>query len=108
MQLKPFGSRILIRKHAEEKIGRIIVPTEAQKVSTRGVVIEVGPNCTEVEVGDDIFFGQYATVQLPTKNSEDLRSLHITDDEDKLGSDFFIMNEADIICQIIKGDNDAK
>ena len=103
MQLKPYGSRILIRKQSDEKIGSIIIPEEAKKVTTRGEVVEVGPECTTAEVGDIIFFGQYAAIEIPTKNSEDLKTLHESDDRD-----LFVMNECDIICHIVKGEDDAK
>jgi co-chaperonin GroES (HSP10) len=112
MQLRPHGSRLLIRKYSDDATaGGIIIPEFVKKVSLRAKVIEVGSDCTTVEVGDDIFLGTYAPIQVATKYYQDTKeSYHGKGDED----DLFIMNEDDILLfaepskDAKKGKKDAK
>ncbi|MEX2738786.1 MAG: co-chaperone GroES [Candidatus Wukongarchaeota archaeon] len=92
MNLKPFGSRVLVKRKADEKLGEIFVPESAQGVSLRGEVMAVGSGCEWLEVGDDIFFGRYAPFELPTNYYTDLQNI----------GKILIMNEEDVLCRIEK------
>ena len=105
VELRPFGSRILVQRYDEQKISMIHVPKEAQKVGLRGTVIAIGPDCTEVDVGDDIFYGRFAWFELGLKNYNDLRKMKELDN-----GEIFIMNELDVLCHVVKSsqeDNDG-
>lgn len=109
MELRPHGSRLLIRKYSdEETAGGIIIPDYVKKVSLRCRVLEVGPDCQSAEVGDDIFIGTYAPIEVATKYYQDSRdSYHKNDNED-----LFVMNEDDILLFVEpdakKGKKDGK
>ena len=98
MRLRPHGSRLLIRKYSDDATaGGIIIPDFVKKVSLRAKVIETGPDCETVEVGDDIFLGTYAPIQIATKYYQDTKaSYHDENNED----DIFIMNEDDILLYV--------
>lgn len=88
MRLNPFGERVLVKRGTEEKIGSLYIPEEAKKSSLKGIVIEKGPDCVWVAIGDEILFGRYSGFELPIEGFKD----HL------------IMNETDIIAGIIKED----
>lgn len=91
MKFEPMGTRILARQFDDDKIGEIIVPDQAKKVSLRATVIAVGPDVTWVDVGDTIIFGRYARFDLPLR--------------DQKYKDWFVMNEEDIILRITEDKN---
>jgi co-chaperonin GroES (HSP10) len=88
--LEVYGARVLATRYMDDKIGEIIVPEYSKKVSLRGTVVAVGPECVLTGVGDDIIFGRYASFEMPTKYYEDLRDM----------PEFVIMNEEDILLRI--------
>jgi len=81
MELKPLGSRIVIKRAAAEEItsGGIIVPLNAQEKMAEGVVTAVGPGRVtddgkriplEVKVGDIVMFGDHAGVEVMVEGEE--------------------------------------
>lgn len=94
MQLRPHGSRLLVRKYSDDATaGGIIIPDYVKKVSLRVKVIEVGPDCQVVNVGDDIFIGTYAPIGVATKYYQDTKASYHSVDQEEL----FIMNEDDVL-----------
>lgn len=89
--LEPLGERILVERVSEDNIGSIIVPDERKKVSLRGRVLQVGPDCDWVEPGDEIFFGRYASFALPLEDIGENRPKEV-----------LIMNETDVLAKIVK------
>ena len=89
MKLKPFGQRVLVKRHADDTIGpsHIIVRAETEKkTSLEGHVIGVGPDCVWVKEGEHIIFGRYAPFELPVRDEE--------------YKEILIMNEEDILCKV--------
>ena len=96
MRLNPHAQRILVRRKMDEKTGgEIFIPETTKKVSLRGDVIAIGDECEWIEEGDDIFFGRYAPFELPTHYYQDLNDI----------GEIMIMNEADVLCKIVKEEN---
>jgi len=89
--LVPLGERILVQRLSEDRIGLVHVPDVHKKTSLRGKILAVGPDCDWVEVDDEIFFGRYATFALPLED--------VGHDRPK---EILIMNEADVLCKIMK------
>ena len=69
-KVRPLADRVIIKRDkAEEKIGSIIVPDQAQDKPQRGTVIAVGPGKLldngvriepQVKEGDHVYFSKYA------------------------------------------------
>ena len=99
---------MLVRKYSDDATaGGIIIPDDVKKVSLRAHVIEVGPDCSIVEVGDDIFIGTYAPIQVATKYYKDTKASY----HNKDAEDLFILNEDDILIFVensSKEEEDAK
>ena len=90
--LIPRGDRVLIEKTASEKVGLIYVPDKVKKASLRGKIIAVGELVTDYQVGDDVLFGTYATLNLQLQEHDDLKSY----------DNSFIINCEDIVA-IVRG-----
>ena len=91
--LEPLGERILVERVSEDMVGTIIVPDAKKKVSLRGRVLQTGPDCEWVDIGDEIFFGRYASFALPLEDVGENRPKEI-----------LIMNETDVLCKIARGE----
>lgn len=92
MEIKPLGSRLLVRKDVGQKSkGGIIIPESVTDVEQRhtGIVLAVGPGkllengnreIIEVSVGDKILFSKYAGIQkVLNVNDEELLLMHAGD-----------------------------
>ena len=86
MKLTPMGTRLIAKQFDDDKVGSIIVPDMAKKVSLRATVVAIGEDCDWVKAGDTILFGRYARFDIPLRGEE--------------WKDHFIMNEEDILCKI--------
>lgn len=105
MQLRPHGSRLLIRKYSDEATeGGIFIPNEVKKVSLRAKVLEVGPDCSTVEVGDDIFIATHSPIEVATKYYQDTRASYHKENEENL----YIMNEDDILIFVENSSEENK
>ena len=99
IKLEPFGERLLAKRMSpDETPGGILFPETKKMVSLLAKVLHVGPDCTWVKVDDTIFFGRYAPFILPLEDIEGI--------EDR--SEVLIMNEADVLCKIVKEKDDAR
>jgi chaperonin GroES len=61
MNLKPLANRILVKPHPikETTDGGLILSEKSKKRQTRGDVVGVGPNVTQVKIGDTVAYGRY-------------------------------------------------
>lgn len=58
--LHPVGNKLLVlRDESPEESSIIIVPEFAKTPALSGTVAAVGPDVTQVAVGDNVVFGQY-------------------------------------------------
>ena len=93
VKLEPFGERLLAKRMSpDETPGGIIFPDSKKLVTLVARVLSIGPDCEWVEVGDTVFFGRFAPFTLPLEDIEGI--------EDR--SEVLIMNEADVLCKIVK------
>jgi len=79
---KPLQDRIVIKQaEAEEKIGSIVVPTQAQEKPLEGTVVAVGPgrvldNGDRLEVsvkeGDTVLFTKYSGTEIEIEGATHL------------------------------------
>jgi chaperonin GroES len=87
LQLKPLGSRVLVRRIEEEEAGGIILPEEAKKDLdyVRAEVVEVGTDMEKVKVqkGDKVLLSALAGTKL-TLN----------------GEEYYIVKSSDILAMI--------
>jgi chaperonin GroES len=62
MELNPCFDRVVIEtiEEQQQSAGGIIIPDQAQEKPTKGKVVAVGKDCTEVKAGDVIIYGKYA------------------------------------------------
>lgn len=77
MSLAAVGARMVVREAPAEQVSKsgLVIPQQAQKETSRGVVLNVGPEVREVNVGDKVVFTQYDGEEIP-------RHLHDYDLED--------------------------
>lgn len=87
---KPYGGRIVVEKITEKERGGIIVPSQAQKRALIGRVLHVGPEVTDIEVGNVVLFAQYSGCT-PYMDTELQQSY---------GENLVVMNGEDILCFI--------
>lgn len=62
-KLKPLFARVLLKREKLEKVGSILVPTDAQKrhASLRCTVVATGPTCDPtIKPGMVVIIGKYA------------------------------------------------
>lgn len=63
--VQPFDNKVLIKPDPmPEKIKSIIIPLTVEDVPKCGHVIAIGPNVTEVTVGERVLIGSYAGVEV--------------------------------------------
>ena len=58
----PVGDKLLVRRSAPQKTtaGDIIIPDKAQETKPHGVVLTTGNKVKEINVGDTVYFGDFA------------------------------------------------
>ena len=92
MNFKPLGTKVLVQPGEEEFVsdGGIIIPGIAQKKSTSGKVLAVGPGRTlnsgdfvkpEISVGDVVMFSNYGGQEITINNEK----LILLNEEDVFG-----------------------
>lgn len=61
----PAGNKVVIRPQTEQKTaGGLIIPIDTEKETHRkGIVLAVGPDCTEVSVGDHVILEKYSGLE---------------------------------------------
>lgn len=62
MNFKPLGKRVLIKRLEEETTtsSGIIIPDNAKEKPSRGEVVAVSSEVTEIACGDTVVFGKYS------------------------------------------------
>jgi chaperonin GroES len=66
MKLKPLGDRVLVKQDDAETTTKsgLIIPDNAQEKPQTGRVLDIGNECKDVSIGDQILFGRYAGQEL--------------------------------------------
>lgn len=75
--MKPLRDKILI-KPLEEKASSLIVIPDNQEAPEQGEVVAIGPQVSEVKVGDKIIFNKYSLIEV--------RDLYLISEEDVLAT----------------------
>ena len=62
MNFQPLGKRVLVKREEEATttMSGIIIPDNAQEKPSRGEVVAVSKEVTELENGNQVLFGKYA------------------------------------------------
>ena len=62
MNFQPLGNRVLVKRveEANTTVSGIIIPDNAQEKPSRGEVVAVSKEVTELENGNQVLFGKYA------------------------------------------------
>jgi len=62
MNFQPLGKRVLVKRveEANTTMSGIIIPDNAQEKPSRGEVVAVSKDVTELENGNVVLFGKYA------------------------------------------------
>jgi chaperonin GroES len=62
MNFKPLGKRVLVKRLEEENTtsSGIIIPDNAKEKPSRGEVVAVSSEVTELACGNEVVFGKYA------------------------------------------------
>lgn len=90
-KFEPYGQRIVVQKIVERERGGLIVPRDAQKRALIGKVLHIGPEVTDIEVGQTVLFAQFSGC-----------SPYMTPDlQKKYGEDILVMNGEDILCFVV-------
>lgn len=77
--LDMLASRILVKIDKFKYTGKLIIPDNAQRLPTVGVVYAIGKAVTQVSIGDKVVFGLYSGTVLKFQNTPYYRVL--TEDE---------------------------
>ena len=59
IKVRPLGERVLVKRIVEEKKSQIIVINEEKTPHSRALVMEVGPDCKSVTVGDNVLVSNF-------------------------------------------------
>ena len=64
--MQPLNDRVLVKldKVPEKTPGGIYLPDQAKEIAFEGEVIAAGKEVKEIKVGDRVFIGKYAGVEL--------------------------------------------
>ena len=62
MNFQPLGKRVLVKRieEANTTMSGIIIPDNAQEKPSRGEVVAVSKEVSELEIGNLVLFGKYA------------------------------------------------
>lgn len=62
MNFKPLGKRVLVKRLEEESVtsSGIIIPDNAKEKPSRGEVVAVSSEVTELTAGNNVVFGKYS------------------------------------------------
>lgn len=58
--MRPTRNRVLVLPSAREHTGKIIIPEKYKDKSSEGKVINVGPDVTQVRVGERVIYSAFA------------------------------------------------
>jgi len=68
---RPLGPRVLVEPLEEKHEGRVITTEEiVGSIPTKGLVIAIGDEVTKVRVGEEVFFRQYAGIEIMVGEDE--------------------------------------
>ena len=84
MQIRPLHDRVVVKPFVR-KLSDIIIVNNTEKFN-EGEIVAVGPDATDVKVGDKIKYGNGSYLDWP---------VHTFD-----GQDYQIIQEADIACVV--------
>jgi len=84
MQIRPLHDRVVVKPFVR-KLSDIIIVNNTEKFN-EGEIVAVGPDATEVRVGDKIKYGNGTYLDWP---------VHTFD-----GQDYQIIQEADVACVV--------
>jgi chaperonin GroES len=82
MKYRPLGARVLIAINNVEEVssGGIILPDVAKEEKAEGVVMGIGAEVNELEVGDRVIFGKYSGDELELSS----KKYRVVNEEDVL------------------------
>lgn len=83
MKLNPLEERIVVKLVDDIKT-KLHLPEKLKERSLIGLVLEIGPNCTLLKIGDKILFARYSGFLLPLREFSETK----------------IMNESDVLAII--------
>ena len=72
LEIHPILNKVVIKREEAQDVtdGGIVIPETAKKKALVGDVIAVGPDITEVEVGDKVLFDMYAGTNILVEEVE--------------------------------------
>lgn len=76
---KLLGNRILIKQTRTKQVGKIIIAVDDQAKKPEAEVLQVGPDVTNVKVGDKVMLEKFAENTLE-ENDDGIFSIVIEDD----------------------------
>jgi len=88
-KLNPLEERTIVMPIEDIKTF-LILPSTIKEASLVGIVLEIGPNCDTVKVGDKILYGRYSGATVPMREER--------------YKDALCMNESDILAIITEED----
>ena len=79
--LKVLGTRVLVKPvECKKEINGIVLPDSASKLPSKFTVVGIGDDVTEVEVGQNVIFGEYTGTEI----RQDKEIYRIVDEEEIL------------------------
>lgn len=89
--LEPTFARVLLKRPVAEKVGSILLPSEAAKkhATLKCEVMALGPTAEGVSVGDMVIIGQYAGAWLDE------------DGDPAPEGEYFIVQDEDIVAKVV-------
>lgn len=61
MPIQPLANRVIleVQEHAEQSTGGIFIPDTAQEKPYQGLVLAIGPEVSQVKIGNRVLFSKY-------------------------------------------------
>jgi len=83
MNFKPLGKRVLVKRVEETNTtsSGIIIPDNAKEKPSRGEVVAISSEVTELKNGDEVLFGKYSGSEV----SLDAQTYIVLDTDDVFG-----------------------
>lgn len=105
MILKPLGQRVLIKRSIIGKLGNLYIPKNSEQMrACIGEVVDVGPSCEILKVGDMVTFGRYAPLLIDTSDLE----YHGFISKKEQDVDYLLLNEEDLLCIIVREEQEKQ
>lgn len=85
MKLELFQDRVVVKVEGI-KTTLIIIPVNSRegREGLVGEVIEIGPDCTKVKLGDKVFYARYSGFFMPFPRDEKYKECKLMSEEDIL------------------------